>query len=164
MTVSAVEFLRGQYNLSRALGDKAIVSDATLVIEGHSDLRLLAKQFPWPECTSQGEIEVPSPMGAAMWQPQQLKLHQQGQLALMETVAGHVHKFTKTIAANKGIFQATVYEGTPERFYRAMKLEDCFWVADNPDRDWESRSQVLIVTGTLFFHFLGKEIPGNIVV
>lgn len=163
MTVSNAEYLKGMFNATRLLGDKSISSDATLEIEGHEDLLLLTKQFPWPEIGPAGEIEVATPIGAAMWQPQQLKVNQQGQLALMETTGGRVQQFMEDVIKTGGKFNATVYEGTPDRFYRAFKLEDCFFQPDNPDRDWENRSQITLITGTMFFHFFGDKIPGNII-
>lgn len=162
MTVSSKEFLKGAYNATRLLGDKAITSDAVMVIDGFEQLQLLIKQFPWPELSSVGEIEVPMPMGAASWQPAQLKINQQGAISIMETVGGQVHDFSERVAASGGRFQATVYEGTPERFYRGLKLVDAFVTLDNPDRDFESRQQVLLVTGTIFFHYFGDKLPGNI--
>lgn len=164
MTVNATEYLKTQYLTTRAMGDKAVASDATFVIAGQEPLHLLTKQFPYPEITVGGEIEVPTPMGAASWQPQQLKVHQQGQLAFMETVSGHIAKFMEQVVQGPGFgrFDAIVYEGTPDRFSRGYKLRDCFWVADNPDRDWENRSQILMITGTLFFHFFGEKIAGNV--
>jgi hypothetical protein len=39
---------------------------------------------------------------------------------------------------------------------------DCFLQFDNPDRDWENRSAATTVSGTLFFHYFGDKIPGNI--
>jgi hypothetical protein len=162
MTVSAAEFLKGSYNAQRLLGDKAIASDAIMVIDGFEQLQLLTKQFPWPELSTVGEIEVPGPLGSASWQPGQLKTAQQGAISFMETVGGQVHNFCDAVNARGGRFQATVYEGTPERFYRGCKLVDCFVQLDNPDRDMESRQQILLVTGTLFFHYFGDKIPGNI--
>lgn len=162
MTVNAAEFLKGQYNATRAMGEKAINSDATLVIEGAETLMLLTKQFPWPELSVGGEIEVPTPLGAMMYQPQQIKVAQQGQMALMETVRGHVGTFLEQLVGQGGYFQATAYEGVPDRFYRAYKIRDCFWQAENPDRDWENRAQITTINGTLFFHFFGEKIAGNI--
>ena len=162
MAVSSAEYLKSFYNTARALGNKSINSDAYFEIEGHEDLALLTKQFPFPTLGSAGEIEIPMPMGAAMWQPQQIKVNQQGQLGFTETAPGHVQKFLEEIIAKGGLFQATVYEGTPDRFYRAYKLRDCFFQPDNPDRDWENRSQVTLINGTLFFHFFAEKIPGNI--
>jgi hypothetical protein len=89
---------------------------------------------------------------------------QQGQMALSETVTGMVQKFLEdVIAKKKGVFDVNVYEGTPDRFYRGYKLRDCFFQVDNPDRDWENRSQITMINGTLFFHFFGEKIPGNII-
>lgn len=162
MTVSAAVILKGSYNAQRLLGDKALASDATLVPEGFEQMALLIKQFPWPILTSQGEIEVPMPMGAAAWQPAQVKINQQGAIQIMETVGGQAHDFAETLCANGGRFQASVYEGTPDRFTRGFKLIDCFLQMDNPDRDFESRQQILLVSGTLFFHYFGDKIPGNV--
>ena len=164
MTVSNANFLKGMYTATRLMGDKSISSDATLEIEGHADLLFLTKQFPWPTLATAGEIEVATPLGAAAWQPQQLKVNQQGQLALVETTGGRVQRFLEDIIAKGGRFNATVYEGTPERFYRALKISDCFFQSENPDRDWENRSQVTLITGTLFFHFFGETLPSNIVI
>lgn len=164
MTVSAKEVLLGSYNASRLLGDKAIVSDAMMVIDGFESLSLLIKQFPWPALSVSGEIEVPSPMGTTMWQPQQIRVAHQGPISMMETVGGQVHDFCEAVAASGGRFQATVFEGTPERFYRALQIRDAFVQLDNPDRDWESRAQVMLETGTIFFHYFGEKLPGNIVV
>jgi hypothetical protein len=164
MTVSSTEFLLASYNTGRALGDKSISSDATFEIEGFEHLLQLTKQFPWPEIGPGGEIEIPTPMGATAWQPQQLKVAQQGQLGLMETARGHIQEFMeKVIRTNGGKFQAKVYEGTPDQFTRAYKLVDCFFQPDNPDRDFENRAQITLINGTLFFHFFGEKIPGNIV-
>lgn len=163
MAVTAAEILKGFYNTARTMGDKAINSDATFEIEGHSDLSLLTKQFPWPELSVGGEIEVPGPLGAGSWQPQQIKVHQQGQISFMETVQGRIQQFLEDVVSKGGRFDATVYEGTPDRFHRAYKLRDCFFQADNPDRDWENRSQIVLINGTLFFHFFGEKLPGNIV-
>ena len=60
MTVSAGSTLKGVFNNTQALGDKIISSDATFEIEGAEDISLLIKQFPWPELSVGGEIEVPT--------------------------------------------------------------------------------------------------------
>lgn len=163
MTVSSADYLKGLYNTARAMGDKSISSDAYFEIEGFEHLGIVTKQFPFPTLSTAGEIEVPMPMGAAMWQPQQLKINQQGQMSFSETVKGSVAEFLERIVDAGGIFQATVYEGVPSKFHRAYKIVDCFFQADNPDRDHESRSQVTAISGTLFFHFFGQKIPSNIV-
>lgn len=162
MTVNNADFLKASYNAQRLLGDKAVASDATLVPEGFESMALLIKQFPWPILTTQGEIEVPMPMGAAAWQPSQVKINQQGAIQIMETVAGQAHDFAEALCARGGRFQCSVYEGTPDRFYRGFKLVDAFIQLDNPDRDFESRQQILLISGTLFFHYFGDRISGNV--
>lgn len=161
MTVSAVQVLNGFYNATKAQGTKSISSDATLEIEGQGDLMLLTKQFPWPVLGPSGEIEMATPMGGKAWMPAQLNNAQQGPITFTETVAGRVMRFMEDIVSQGGIFQATVYEGTPDSYSRAYKLVDCFFVPDAVDRDWENRTQLTLINGTLFFHFFGKKLPGN---
>lgn len=161
MTVSAAEFLKSSYNAQRLLGDKALASDATMVIEGFEGMSLLIKQFPWPILSTLGEIEVPMPMGIAAWQPAQAKINQQGAIQIMETVGGQAHDFAEEVCARGARFQATVYEGTPDHFTRGLKLVDAFVQLDNPDRDYESRQQILLVSGTIFFMYFGDKVPGN---
>ncbi len=151
-------YLKQQFNAAVALGDKVVSSDAQFVIDGYEDIALLTKQFPWPTLAPGGEIEVPIPNGAAMWQPQQLKVHQQGQMTFLETQKGHIQQFLEDIVfVNGAIFDATIYEGTREDYTRKERIARCFLQLDNPDRDWENRTQILQVTGTLFFHYFGKE-------
>jgi len=140
-----------------ALGDKAVASDAYMEIEGYEGMSGLIKAFPWPVLTSQGEIEVPTPMGGAYWQQQQIKMNHQGAVTLSETVSGTVAKFLKEIIDQGGYFKARAYEGTPSSYTRKTTLPRCFFVLDNPDRDQESRSQLLNITGTMFFLYFGDD-------
>lgn len=160
--LSNATHLKGLYDATKNTGDAAVSSDAALEIEGFENIWLLTKQFPWPELSSAGEIEVPGPLGMAHWQPQQLKVNQQGQVTLRESVAGTIHDAMLALIAGGGRFNAKVYEGTPDRFYRGARIVDCFIQLDNPDRDWENRSQVLTLSGTMFFHYFGETFPGNI--
>jgi len=73
MTVSNTAYLKGFYDASRAMGAKVVSSDFAFEIEGFEGNWLLCKQAPWPEISPAGEIEVPTPLGATMWQPQPSK-------------------------------------------------------------------------------------------
>jgi hypothetical protein len=84
MTVYSANYLKSFYDATRNMGDKAVVSDASFEIEGYESMHLLTPQFPTPTLSSGCEIEVPTPLGGAVWQPQQLKVHQQGSIALSE--------------------------------------------------------------------------------
>ena len=161
MTVSNTAYLHGFYNVSKALGAKVINSDFTMEIEGFEQNYLLIKQAPHPQVSVGGEIEIPGPLGSIMWQPQQVRTAQQGQVSLEETVAGSIDNMLVSLISRGGTFNAKIYEGTPLKFLRAKRVEGCFLVIDNPDRDWENRSQPLVFTGTMFFHFFGEVIPGN---
>jgi hypothetical protein len=161
MTVSTQDYLRRQYDVTKAVGDVIVGSDATFEIEGHEAHYLLIKQFPWPQLSPQGEIERPMPMGLAKWQPQQVKINQQGPIAIFETKAGHVDALTLDLLRSGARFNAWLYEGTPERYVRAKRIEDAFIQLDSPDRDWENRSQPLVFSGTVFFHYLGETKDGT---
>ena len=161
MTLSNAAYLKGFYDSTAALGAKVISSDFTFEIEGFESNYLLCKQAPWPELSPAGEIEVPTPLGGTMWQPQQLKVAQQGQISMFETVAGSVDKMLVDLIARGGTFNVKIYEGTPTKFLRAKRIVDCFIQMDIPDRDWENRSQPLMFSGTLFYHYFGELIAGN---
>lgn len=162
MTVSTGAFLQQSYNQIKTLGDKSISSDAMFVIDGFENLRLLCKQFPFPTLSPAGEIAIPTPMGGEAWQPQQVKINQQGAVTFHETVKGDIATFMETVLALGAKFDAKVYEGTMERYHHAVQIRDAFIQFDNPDRDWENRTQVTTVSGTLFFHYFGEKLPGNI--
>lgn len=156
MTVSNAAYLKEVYDQTMALGDKAISSDFTVVIEGHEGLSVLFKQFPMPILSSAGEIEVPGPLGTKTWQPQQVSTALQGAVAMHETKAGDVRKMNAAILANGGRFNARVYEGTPTNNSGSCRIKNAFFVWDQQDRDVENRTQVVVQSGTVFFHYHGE--------
>lgn len=161
MTVSVNKHLKGYYDKTKALGLKAVNSDFTLEIEGFEGMYLLAKQCPWPVTTVAGEIEVPTPLGVPIWEPQQIQPNKQGQVSLMETVDAPVDQMLVDIISSGGTFNAKIYEGTPDKFLRFKRITDCFIKIDDPDRDWENRTQLLMMTGTMFYHYYGEMEQGN---
>lgn len=161
MTVSNAAYLKSFYDTTKNLGAKVISSDFTFEIEGFEQNYLLCKQAPWAELSPAGEIEVTAPLGQTIWQPQQVKTAQQGQITMMETVAGTIDNMMIELIAKGGIFNAKIYEGTPQKYLKAKRIVDCFIQLDNPDRDWENRSQIMLFSGTMFFHYFGEVLPGN---
>lgn len=163
MAQATGSYLKGFYDSSRALGAKAISSDFTMVIEGFetSANYLLCKQAPWPILTPQGEIEISMPLGMNAFQPQQIKTGQQGQVSFYETRAGNMEQALIDILTGASEFNAKVYEGTPEDYLRYKVLHHCFFQMDPVDRDWENRSQPLLFTGTMFYHYFGEIVTGN---
>lgn len=161
MTVSINKHLKGYYDKTKALGLKVVNSDFTLEIEGFEGTYLLAKQCPWPVTTVAGEIEVPTPLGVPIYEPQQIKPAKQGQVSLMETVDAPIDQLLVDLITGGGTFNAKIYEGTPDRFLSFKRIVDCFIQVDDPDRDWENRSQILMMTGTMFYHYYGEITQGN---
>lgn len=157
MTVSTQDYLSSIFKSSVAMGDKAINSDAYFEIVGHEDKSLLIKQFPWPVTSVGDAIEIALPMGMNSAQASQLKIYQQGGVSIYETVAGDAQDLFENLIAKGGKFDATVYEGTPEKYSRKCRIVSSFMVLDNPDRDWENRGQVLMISGTLHFHYFGNQ-------
>jgi hypothetical protein len=156
MTVSSEAYLKGVFDSTTALGDKIVSSDAMFVIEGYENLSILCKQFPWPVLTPQGEIEVPGPSGTKTFQPQQINTAMQGPVSFFETKEGAVQKMIREINANGGRFDARVYEGTVENHSSSARIKQAFFQMDSPDRDFENRAQLLMITGTLFYHYHGE--------
>lgn len=150
-------YLKGLYNATAAMGDPIISSDAFMEIEGFEQNGVLIKQFPWPELSPMGEIEQPLPMGSMRRLPAQLGTAQQGPITFVETQAGHIKAMFDELNANGARFNAKVYEGTPDDFIRVESLRDCFVQLDPPDRDWENRQQILLVTGTIFYNYFGNQ-------
>ncbi|WP_289172072.1 hypothetical protein [uncultured Parasutterella sp.] len=168
MAVSTGAMLRNFHQSATSMGAKAINSDFTIVIDGHEDAYLLCKQAPWAELSPQGEIEIALPNGSKMNQPQQVLTAQQGQIAIYETIAGAADNLLLALVNSSGkytgghgTFDCWVYEGTPEKYLRAKRYEDCFCQMDPLDRDWENRSQPLMWNGTMFYHYFGEVKEGN---
>jgi len=161
MTISNAAYLKIFHDTAKASGAKAISSDFSFEIEGFEANWILTKQCPWPVVSTAGEIEVPMPLGSTGWEMQQAKVNQQGAIAFMETTVGSIDQMMVNLIAQGGKFNAKIYEGTPQKFLRAKRIEDCYIQLDNADRDWENRSQILMFSGTLFFHYFGEIIQGN---
>lgn len=159
-TVNSPDFLKTMYSATRALGDKSVNSDAFFEPEGFEEMSFLIRQFPWPAIGVGGAIEMPGPLGIGMWQPEQVKVHKSGQLVMDETANGMVLAFMTKLVAAGGVFNATVYEGHPNAFYRALKLRDCIFVPDDTERSWDNRTQVTNFSGNLSYHFFGEVTPG----
>lgn len=161
MTVTAPEYLKGVYGISRALGDKLMSSDFTFQVVGNEDLGLLFKGFSLPFVSTGEAVEVPLPLGAAGWQSSQVQINQQSPIVVMETVLGHYEKFLKAlISSRNGKFNAKIYSGTPDRYYRVWTIQDCSIKADPADIDMEARQQLLVVPGTLSYMYFGESQPG----
>jgi|GEM_PF-741121 len=162
MNISNAAYLRGFYDSSRAMGVKEASSGFSFEIEGFEGNWLLCKQTPWPTFSPAGAIEIPGPLGTTMWQPLESGDIQQGQISMSETAAGQLdQQMVDLMTRNGATFKAKIYEGTPEKFLCAKRIEGACIELDNPDQDWKNRSQPLIFNGMLTFHYYGEVIPGR---
>lgn len=160
MTINSAEFLKLQYQTHRTLGDRSLSSDARMVISGFEHLTMLIKDFSWPVLSTAGEVEVWLPGGQKTWQEQQLETAMQGQVTITETVLGHAYDAINRLNGKR--FDATLFEGAPEAFYRSVKIRDCFMKMDPAERSFENRSQVTQYTGTIFYNFFGETVLGSL--
>ena len=157
MSVSQMAVLSRTFQNTNDIGPKAVQADACMVIEGYEDVMLLCKQFPWPVATSGGVVEYFAPLGQKMGQAQQVKTMQEGPIQIYETRANHAGEFLKNLIAQGGEFNATVYAGRPDDYTKKEDLKKCIMAMDTPDRDWESDTQVLILAGTMTFHWFANQ-------
>jgi hypothetical protein len=162
MTVSTAAYLKQIYDTANAAGQKAISSDAMIEFAGFESMALLVQGFPWPVLTSGGEIEVPMPLGVAQQIPQQAKVNQQGAVTIQETVAGTASNLLLQMIAAGGRFNAKVYAGTTDQYRFYLNVVDCFLSCEPSERNWDNRGSIVTLSGTLFYHYFGEVIPGNI--
>lgn len=161
MAINNAAFLKSLHDTARSQGEKAISSDFSLEIAGFEYNWILTKQCPWAILSPGEGIEIPGPLGTMTGQPQQIKNYMQGPISFSETVAGSIDQMLVNLLASGGKFDAWVYEGTPQKFIRAKRYEQCWIVVDSPDRNWEDRTQVLTISGTLHFHYYNETKGGN---
>lgn len=161
MAVSTGSQLSALHEEIQKHGRKAINSDFALEIVGFESMWVLAKQCPWPVNTTGGEIPVPGPLGTESWQPQQTKTNLQGAIMFQETEAGKIDEMLMKLITQKGVFDARIYQGTPDNYLFYKPIKKAFFQIDNPDRDHENRGQVLTFNGTLFYHYYGETVAGS---
>ena len=161
MALSQNTFAKSVFNTSVGVGDKIITSDSTLVIDGYESAELIIKNFPHPVLSVGEAIEVPAPMGLKTWQKSQSVIQQQGGLTMSETVKGHCFKLLADLLNNGGEFNAKIYEGTKDHYIRYLPIYKCSIQLDPAERDWESNTQVLDLSGNLFYHYFGEVVNGD---
>jgi hypothetical protein len=161
MPINEALYHQTNFRLTQALGAKLNAGDATFAPVGFDGMYLLVKQFPHPTISGGAEIEVAMAGGGSYWEQQPIETKFTGAITLYETEAGTVKQFAQDVVAAGGYFDVRIYEGTPGRHLRSYLLERCFFKIDPSDRDWENRTQVLMLNGTLYGSFFGRTFPGN---
>jgi len=156
MTISKIALSKRTFSKVQAMGDDIIASDAELVIAGMEDYSLLFKSFPHPIISGGDGIERPLPLGLTKWNKSQVEIHQQGAINMFENTLGHASEAMQKLISNGGSFNARVYEGVKESHLRSYQIRDAFIKLEPAERDWESKTQTLLITGTIFYHYFGE--------
>ncbi len=162
MSVSTGSYMKSFHEASRALSEPSISSDFTLEINGFEHTYLLIKDAFWPELSVGDPVESPSVLGTMMLHPGQVKFNFSKAITLKETVAGTISKMMLDIICQGGIFDATVYHGTPLNFIEARKIKECFLVIEMPETSFDNRTQPLVFTGQINGHYYDEKIAGNV--
>lgn len=161
MPITNDDYFKGLYGVSKALGNRNFASDYTFVPVGFEHMALLFKSFNVPVLSTGEAVEVPLPTGIAHWQPSQIKVNFQSPVMLSETVAGHAEQFLRdVISKQNGQFDAKIYSGTPDRYFFVWTLRDCSMNVEPMEADAEGRTQLQMLSGTLFYHYFGEKKAG----
>ena len=149
--------LQADYNAAKALGSPMIASNAALVPEGFSDLRLLITGFTRPIKSANDPAEVNYAGGLAAHVTATLKTAYQMSVTILETEAGIVQDFSDYLDANGGQINCWAYDGRPDRWTRRFFLRDCIFTFDGAgDMQSDSRSQVVTVQATMNYVYFGQ--------
>lgn len=168
MAVSRASVIKGFHETTRQQGDLRVSADYSLQIDGYENTWLFCKTQFWPQLTPGEGIEITTPLGSGMWQPSQSKFHQQASVTFQESASGVISQMFQDLLICKGgttadggngtgRFSAWVYYGTPENFIERARIEHAFISAEEPvETDWESRTQIITIPSTIFYHFYGQ--------
>lgn len=162
MAVSSTNTLQNIHSQIGAMAQKTMNSDFTVEIAGFPNITLLFKQAPWAVLTTGEAVEVALPMGLTGWMSSNVTYNQQGPFSMYETEDGMIDNFLLALLLEGGVFDCTVYNGTKDRFTRAKRYSGCRLNAETVDRDWENRTQPMMISGTMYFHYSGEDIAGNV--
>lgn len=147
------------YQKTKALGEIALNSEYTMVIDGKDEYTYLVKQFPVPQVTPEDVIEVPLIGGFKTATQQTPRFDFRGSIAFKENMDGAVRALIESLQADVEIgvrptFNATLYLGTPDNFKQKWRIIDAVLFGFDPlDTDTENRSQITVLQGQIFYMY-----------
>lgn len=166
MSLEAKDVLLANYQAQRAMGDKIIDADASLVIDhdGFEGAELVFKEFPHPAPLTSGEVaESFGANGQKFWQATNANTAQQGSIVLYCYANGSTEKLLERIKNElHGKFNAIVYEGTETAHLRGYKIRDAIITVETGTRSHENKQQTYTLQGQLSFHYFEEVVEGNI--
>ena len=164
----AIDSLAALHAVDAALGAPEVSTNFTFVIssdgnkalDGIESLQFKTSAAPWVTAGVGEAIEYPALLGTKAAVPGTPPTKFQATLKFHETRKGAVHDFFTQIVNAGGVFDATIYNGTPEKHSSYRNYVNCFFTPEISDRDWDSAT-VLEINGQLTFHWFGGEKKGN---
>ncbi len=147
------------YQKTKALGEKSINSEYTMVLDDEPDVQYLIKQFPLPIVSPEDVIEVPMVGGLKGFTPQISKFDFRGTFVLAETVGGHARNLLEKTQAMRTVsvrprFNAVIYHGTPDEYVQKWRIIDAALFGFDPvDIDMENRGQLTVYQGQIAFMY-----------
>lgn len=162
MAVSVGTYLKKFHESTWSQGDKVVNSDFTLVIDGYEESYLRCKQFPVPQISTGEPVEIVTPLGTKYYQAGQVEFARQGSISLYETVLDLSNNLMIDIIKDGGEFNAWVYHGTVENFIWKRRIIKCNLNVESPDADWENRTQPLVLTGQISYHYYDEKEMGGV--
>lgn len=162
MPIQTADYHRQNYLRAIAFGRKLNAGESVFVPVGFTGIELLVKSYPTPYLSAGEAFETYFP-GGRTWDQSQPDTSFQGAITFYDTESGVTRQFLTDIVAQGGFFDAWAYEGTADRYTAAYLLERCIVKVDPVERDFESRTQSLLVSGQISYNFFGTRKPGNIV-
>lgn len=150
------------FEKEKALGEKAIVNEHTIVVDGYEHMTFLIKGFGVPVNVAQESIEYARIGGAKGATPAPVRTHFSNSVSIHETVEGHARQMFEEMAQERTVskrprFAATVYRGSPEDFTDSWRLRDCFFHSIDPvEVDFET-NQILAYQGQMDYEYFGEK-------
>lgn len=143
------------YQTAKAMGAAMLACNAMLVPEARPDLALLIKSFPRFISTLNDPAEVNYAGGLQSSVPSVPKTLHEGAISVIETDTGKGMEFAEWITL-VGETDFLLYDGRIDRAMRVHRYYGCKVTLDVGEIDSESRSQILMMNGTLKGHYFGK--------
>lgn len=162
MPIQTADYHRSNYLRQIALGRKLNAGESVFVPVGFNGIELLVKSFSTPYLSGGEAYETFGP-GFRTFDQAQPDTSFQSAITFYDTEAGTTRQFLTDIVAQGGFIDAWIYEGTADRYTAAYLLERCIIKVDPVERDFESRTQSLLISGQISYNFFGTRKPGNIV-
>lgn len=153
-----------QFREVKAMGEIALASEYTIVLDDYPSMRLLFKEFPVPIINPTDDIEVTLNGGQKTGTRGVARTYFTGSAALIDTVHGHSRKFIEELNMNRTVskrptINGVIYHGSEEDHTQSFRIEDVAFFGFDPIQADTENAQAVIVQGQCAYHYFGEESP-----